>query len=389
MSNNIYNNYMPRNEHQMCEMFEVLLFMRINEFEEFIPEGLDQKESKQGENLKLNNKEIKDLSKKGIINRIFRRWYQTNWGYEKISDYFAGETPRQELSRIYPGINQGKDYLSVNLIKQGNDWKIKPYYYSERFLQAQGGLFLYGLKKLGKEKEQKKISEPFFDLEFKEFINWLDFAEQGIDKAIKHDYASKNDFFKYWNLFLKIASTNIVLNLGIEKLNEKQFCDFCFKIRDCLINFFASQSSGKDNYLYFDQIFSKLWEIIRKFDKNLMDYKELIEIKETGIKKIKKDKRIKKSIKHFHTLGITLDRYILFPIERYFGGAETVWTDKQLFLNDLYVTIQVLKGNIDLNSIKNKKKAILDANSFFDLRYAWFSPCTTFRLIGPVFQYFH
>jgi hypothetical protein len=45
--------------------------MKTEEFKEFIPGEFNEKES-----FTLTDKEIEDLSKKGIINRIFRRWYQ-------------------------------------------------------------------------------------------------------------------------------------------------------------------------------------------------------------------------------------------------------------------------------------------------------------------------
>ncbi|MBU2579186.1 hypothetical protein KKA09_03660, partial [Patescibacteria group bacterium] len=62
---------------------------------------------------------------------------------------------------------------------------------------------------------------------------------------------------------------------------------------------------------------------------------------------------------------------------------------KELFLNDLHITVQILKGNITEKDIKSEGENVLDIISPFDLKYLWFCPCTAIKLIGPVFQYFH
>jgi hypothetical protein len=93
------------------------------------------------------------------------------------------------------------------LEKQGKEWRSRPYY-SESFLEKQGGLFLYGLKKL-KETGQE-ISEPFFDFGFSQFINWLNFAKTQIRKTNKNKNKFENEFFKYRDLFLEMAPINII-----------------------------------------------------------------------------------------------------------------------------------------------------------------------------------
>lgn len=381
----IYDEYRPRSEKDMCDLFEDLLFMK---YKQIIGDQLTEEDAKIGKKMVLSDKEQEKLSKLGIIGRIFRRWFQTNWGFEKFSEYFEGETPKQELSRIYPGIRRGKDYMSVNLEKQDKKWKIKPYFYSEGFLESKGGLFIFALEKL--RKNNGKTREPFFDAEFKEFISWLDFGDKAIKKALGDDYF-ENDFFKYWDLFLRMAPTNIVLNLGIRRLKEDEFSDLSFLIKETLINFFSSQPEGHIDYLSYDQIFNALWETIRLFDKDLFGYDEVMRFtqNEKNIIKFKKDARVRKSIECSHSLGILLDRYVLFPIDRYFNGVELVWTNKEVFLNDLAATIAILKGELKQGDIYVKSKDFLGGLSPFDLRYLWFSPCTVFRLTGSVFKYFH
>ncbi len=381
----IYDNYAPRNEHEICDLFEMMLFMKVDKI---MPGQMSKKDAKAKKSLTLSESEMEHFSKTGMINRIFRRWYQTNWGYENVSEYFEGETPRYELSRMYPGIKQGKDYLSVNLEKIGGEWKVRPYYYSESFLKSEGGIFMYGLKKL---RENKKIGEPFFDVEFKEFISWLDFGNEAILKETKKEDHFDSEFLKYWDLFLRMAPSNIVLNLKIRRLCEQEFSDLCFAIKDFLVTLFSSQPEGYNEYIYYDKAFAGLWETIRVFDDELLSYAELMNAtkNEKRIEKFKKDARLKKSIECMHALGILFDRYILFPIERYFNGAELVWTNHEIFLEDLSGTMLTLKGKLKYDKSDAVGNNFLDTISPFDLKYMWFIPCTAFRLTGNIFKYFH
>lgn len=380
----IYENYAPRSEQEMCELFEALLFMKTDEI---MPGQMGKEDLKAKKKLTLSEKEMEMFSQSGIINRIFRRWYQTNWGYENVSNYFEGETPRQELSRNYPGIKRGKDYLSVNLEKRGSGWKIKPYYYPESFLKSEGDLFSYGLKQLREGKKTEKIYEPFFDVEFKEFISWLDFG----NTADGQESNGIGEFSKYWGLFFRMAPSNIVLNLRIRKLQEAEFTDLCISIKDFLVECFSSQPEGYNDYLYYDAVFGGLWETIRVFDSGLLSYNELMEAtkSEKKIEKFKKDARLKKSIECMHALGILFDRYVLFPIERYFNGAELVWTNHDIFMEDLSATMLTLKGKLKYDKPNIGGGSFLNTISPYDLRYMWFVPCTAFRLTGEVFKYFH
>src|SRR3989338_100838 len=387
-TSSVYEEYSPRNEGEICELFEMMLFMK---FDEIMPGKMSKKDSQWKKKFSLSKKEMQDFSELGIVNRIFRRWFQTNWGYEKVSDYFEGETPRYELSRMYPGIRQGKDYFSVNLEKQGDEWNVRPYYYSESFLKSEGGIFMYGLKKVREDKKNGKIHEPFFDVEFRDFIHWLDSGNAKVANKAGEESHAGSEFFKYWDLFLKMAPANIVLNIKIRKLNESEFLDLCFSIKNFLVKLFSSQPRGYNEYLLYDDAFGALWETIRVFDDELLSYAELITATKSGknIEKFKKDQKPKKSIECMYSLGILFDRYILFPIERYFNGAELVWTSHDIFLEDLSGTMLTLKGELTDDSLDDKENNFLDTISPFDLKYMWYAPCTAFRLTGEIFKYFH
>jgi len=374
-----YSDYPPRNEYQLCELFEDLLFMRS---EKFMPKE-DQKES---ERFRLTEKEIQLLHKLGILNRIFRRWFQTTWGYEGNSEHFKGETPRQELARLHSELNKGEEYLSVKLAKQEKDWRIVPCYFSKRILEKEGGVFEYGLKNLEGRKDE--IVEPQLDCEFKTFADWLKQGEKVV-KKMKPEIKFENEFIKYWKLFLETAPSNLVLNCQM-KLTDKEFASLSFKFRNCLIQFFSSQPYGEDNYLDVDKIFFQLWEILRESNKNLPVFQEVIGGEgKKRIERIKKDKEFKEAAGIFYRLGVAFDRYILFPIDRYFGGAEIVWTDQKTFFNDLTVSILLLKKNLKIKTTQTQREFLDIGDITYNIRYLWFAPSTSFRLLGPIFQYFH
>lgn len=371
------NNYPPRDEYQLCELFEDLLFMRTEKF-------LLKEDQKESEKLKLSEKEIQLLNKLGILNRIFRRWFQITWGYEGNSKHFKGETPCQELSKLYPELNQGKEYLSVKLVKQGEKWNTVPCYFSKRILEKEGGAFEYGLKNL--ENEKIEIVSPQFDCEFRVFVDFLRQGEKVVRK-MKPEIKFENDFVKYSKLFLETAPTNLVLNCLLD-LNEREFASLSFKFRNSLIQFFNSQPYGEDNYLDTDKILFQLWEILREKDKNLPTFQEIVDIKRRK-EKIEKDKNFKKAVEILHRLGVAFDRYVLFPIDRYFGGAEIVWTEQQSFFDDLAVSIMLLKKNLKIETTEAQRKFLNIGDIAYNIRYLWFAPPTSFRLLGRIFQYFH
>ena len=67
MNNQMPELIIPRNEKELCEIFEVLLFMDTEKFPYFEQEKSDDK-------YKMNKEDISLLNKTGALNRIFRRW---------------------------------------------------------------------------------------------------------------------------------------------------------------------------------------------------------------------------------------------------------------------------------------------------------------------------
>jgi len=102
---------------------------------------------------------------------------------------------------------------------------------------------------------------------------------------------------------------------------------------------------------------------------------------------VKKSKEFRKSVEIFHRLGVAFDRYFLFPVDRYFGGMECVWTSRESFFDEMGMTISFLKNDLkppEFNSEAKKDFDITDTLS--DLRYIWFAPPTAFRFLESLYN---
>jgi len=375
----INDDFLPRNEYEMCDLFEDLLLMKTEKFSS----ELDQ-EPKKSE-LKLNDKDIAILDKAGILNRIFRKWSQTTWLYEGDSKHFKGATPRQELSWLYPDLENGWDFMSVKLAKENGKWKISPRYFSKKWLEEGRNVFEFGLNNLKNEKEE--LVEPQLDCEFRGFIEWLFHAEEVAKKINPERMKFENDFVKYLMLFLETAPSNIVLNCKMDLTSEK-FEKISWELKEYLLWLFDNQPRGQDNYWAVDEVLSNCWNILRKTNKNLVSYEEVIDIKNV-IKRFKGNQLLRKSEEVLYRLGVALDKYFLFPLDRYFGGVETVWTDKKAFLSELAITINLLKNNFEIKRDFEAERKFLDIGDIaFDIRYIWFAPPTSFRFLDSIYRYF-
>src|SRR3989344_7343942 len=128
--------YLPRDIYEFCDLFEDMLFMRT---EKFLPdEPQDQK-------ISLNRAGLQLLGYLGITGRIFRRWYQTTWGWNNPSRHFEGETARMELAGRYQGLSSGDAYVGVQMLQDElNNVKIVPAFYDKSEIDRFGGVFAFG-----------------------------------------------------------------------------------------------------------------------------------------------------------------------------------------------------------------------------------------------------
>jgi len=359
------NKYATRNEYGLCELFEILLFGRLDKFAFDAPK-------KDIDKLSLTDNEIERLCQTGIVNRIFRKWFQMNWLYEGDSKHFKGATPRQELAGIYPDLASGGDYFSVKLEKQKNGWKVLPCYYAKNFLQQNGGVFEFGRRRL--ESGGAALVEPQLDCEFGAFVGMLNLL-------------GSFDAAKPLNVLIEAAAGNIILNSGIN-LGEDEFFRLKDNFYECLVWILEHHPRGEDNFLDTDKVFFNIWNVFCGADKGLLPFTELVGTREFDEKRAQKDKDYRKSQEALFKFGTAFDRYFLFPLDRYFGMAEIVWTEKETFMADLGMTNELLKNNFKLKRESGKQDLLNIDNMMADMRYFWFSPPTSFRLLDSFFENF-
>ncbi len=368
--------FFARNEYEMCEMFSDLLFMKTEKFAPSLNDDPDR--------IDLNNEDIALLDKTGVLNRIFRKWMGTTWLNDGNSKHFAGATPRQELSVLYPDLEIGRDFISAKLERnKDGSWAIVPAYFSKKALKDGGGSAIeMGLKNL-KKGGQGGLIEPQLDCEFEAFIGLLELMEKSGRSKI--DYG--DEFTRYISLALTAAPAHIILNSGL-KLGENEFMKIVPEVSNYLNWLFTNQKKDNDDFFDFDDIFKELWGILRITNKNLGAYREIAAMDDkTKTKLLRQSAAFKETAEIFYRTGIAFDRYFLFPLDRYFGGVECVWTSKETFMNQMGFTVDILKSNLDPKRDLKKEKAYLDiGDTLFDLRYNWFAPPTAFRFLEVLYE---
>ena len=373
---------LPRNERELCELFDNLLFMRTEKFTGFHKEKSDDA-------FKLNEHDIRLLHNTGITGRIFRRWFQTNWGNMDWSTFFSGETPRQELSHYYPDIGSGNALLFAEMKERNREWRTAPHLFLKKDIAEGGGVFTLGLKNI-----KPRLSVPSFDLGFKKFADYM-FHMEKTAQGLKSYNPPEDEEEKWWRLFWEQVGASLVFNIKLE-LPQEQLLNIAFKIQDCLDYFVRQQRGGAGDFIEIDNLFAYLWDILMDNDKRLLSYAEMIDKNEALMDTRMSEPDYLYSTKVFFHLGHMFDEKILFPIDMYFGGVECVWTDHQNFLGALINTTMLLKNDlavfVDNTKLSAEEKRRMNYMSVgeiaLNIECVWFAPPTVFRLLPRVTRYF-
>lgn len=374
---------LPRNEYEICELFEDLLFMRTEKF------SFSQTEPRE-DKYRLSEKGLEAISKIGVLNRIFRRWFQTTWGWNTWSRQFEGETPRQELSNLYSDFTKGRAMFSVELRKENNVWKVVPHLFFEKEMGRGNNFFLYGLREA--ERKKGKILKPNFDPGFRDFLQRLFNAEEKLKKLKSYSPPSSQKE-KYWRIFWLQAGPSLVFSISLD-LSKKDLVPLGVMFQDCLEEFIHFQGTALDDFISVDELVFEFWRILQKSDQRLLPFEVMTTKEEKVLSRLLSQKKSVYSLAVFYSLGMALDEKILFPIDRYFGSAEIVWTDKASFLQTLAVTIELGNKGFKMppSAGKNKEKSVLWImgleDTVFDVMRSWFALPTSFRLLEPVLKYF-
>lgn len=376
---------MPRDERELCELFDDLLFMRTEKF------GVSNEKSDSA--FKPNDHDIRVLCETGATGRIFRRWFQTTWGSNSWSTFFKGETPRQELWYRYADIRNGDALLFAEMKERNNrkGWHTVPHLFLKKDIPEDGGVFTSRLKKMS---SRKKASTPSFDIGFKKFAEQM-YAVEKIAQSLPSYNPPKDEEEKWWRLFWRQVGASLSFNIYLE-LPEEQLLKTAIEIQKCLDSSARQQGSDICNYINVDNLFAYLWEILKSNDKRLVSYSEMIDRNEERMSARMIEPDYLYSTKVFFYLGHMFDEKILFPIDMYFGGVECVWTDHQSFFEALMNMVNLLKNDlsvsIDYTGVSTEEKRqseYMDVGDIvFDIERLWFAPPTVFRLLPRVTRYF-
>jgi hypothetical protein len=354
----------PRNEFEICALFEPLLFFRTEYF-------LDEPSK-----INISNRDIELLEQSGVINRIFRRWFQTTWGDDIWTSHFRGETPRQELGRYYPEINSGEMFITAKLEKNFGSWIVKPVVFS-KVKDKSADLYDFAFKE--SKKTTDKLFYPVYDKNFHRFSLWV---EDTIEKTsiIGRDDYGEDIFSKRFGAFWDNAGANIILNLGL-KAPRAELLAASIVLQEIMTRYFKSYRAGHDNFLNTDTIFHKIWNVIASTESELINFDALMD------KNAPKNKKYEYSSLILYRLGIVFDEFVLFPLNQYFNGAEMVWTSKDNFISDLLVTYELLRKSKNMSN-RDMFRGYKTVAAMEELEEVWISPCTSFRLIGKVCEFF-
>lgn len=379
--------YIPRDIYEVAELFEDLLFMRTGKFSEPDP---------QEKPFVLNKDGIELLGRLGIAGRIFRRWYQTTWGWDNPSKCFAGETPRMELARYHKGLVDGSAYVGLQLVKsESKGAKIVPSIYEEE-IQSAGGVFPMGLGFLPSTTEARRnfnqLPPPNFDPEFKNFASLIEVIGSEIERE-EIEELPQNVEERAWQIFWPNVCMEILLNCEL-KIPHDALIAASSVFRSIVEYAIKEEGNSPDDYVDFTRLFDALWNFFRELDPRLLPIEEVATQDHQKTTKLMNRTNGPRSLKVFYNLGNLLDELLLFPADRYFGAVECVWTDKMNFLQDLATSAYLLNHDLKMSYPKklNKEQKKFWATGIeqkaTDIYRIWFSPPTCFRILPRFLKYF-
>lgn len=372
----------PRSEQEMCLLFNDLLFMRL---------GYHTSDGEHGSHLSAEGQ--RKLVASNVVNRIFRSWYQTNWGNTDWHDDFAGHTPRQELSAYRPDIGTGDALLSILLEEKilsplsgdgtgGMQVGAMMHLFTRSELDSAGGAFLYGLHEL--VKNERGIVAPNHDPDFHRFAKHMQRIKEMAESLPSYALGDMPLEVIYWRLFIEQAVVGLIAFLPLS-LDEEQRSRLHTDLVTILMSAIGLQKDGEYEYILIDTLFGYFWQAISRYDRVLLPYSEMLARRTEDVGAMMKDAGAAHSQAMLYRLGFAFDEHFLFPADSYFGAVEIVWQDKMTFMNNLAMAYHLV--NHDQSSEDMSTEANSERYEMFGIQHTahtldtmWFNPPTCFRV---------
>lgn len=302
------------------------------------------------------------LHQEGILDRMFRRWMQTNWSWRQWTTKIKGETPRQELGISHPGLQDGTATIALRCEEQNGVPSVIP-----TLLDVGRGnaLFLSGVQRGRFPSSVPTDTERRDDAEFASFLAWMRRGGGLTD--------IENDPYAPWRWFLNNVSTQLVAALPLI-VGHAERMRLAEEIRFFLHTAVKAQGVHLDDFIFFDELFYATWEALRTCEKiPTLDALQAQIVEERHKHTMDHAKRL------LFFLGKFFDKYVLYPADRYFGALEIVWTDQASFVGDLAAISAVWKERQPIPEDTASDPMLVDTVQPAEL---WFSPCTAFRVLG-------
>ena len=367
------------------------------------------------------------IADSGTFSRFFRRWYQTTWGTESYCDFFSGTTPRQRLEReIITGhlLDDHRIFISPridqNVLSEGKG--IAYHYYSLVYstnrkdndccnpsplfteFSSLGRLLERGLTSNNKGVLRVSYDHywPHFHIGDKDFLSWIvkillkmgliEFRPSEKRPVIGKLFLNsrgkayfslepQDQFAAFFETFLNLSIANIVeAAISGTTFSKRTATEDSVRIaikKEITEVFFSATHSS--DWICADKFFTDLWTILhRHFPNNLLsprDFEGYIKNPE----RLEKREPMKSLFTKFvyYELSLGLDKHFLFPLDRYFGMAECVWTDYKNIFQDMQIYFGLTKKLADKCGYYFTAQDKEDYTRFCD---AFFSPCTCFRI---------
>ncbi len=141
------------------------------------------------------------------------------------------------------------------------------------------------------------------------------------------------------------------------------------------------EAATSSRWINVDTFLGRFWDILYKFfPDRLLDNETILDMEESrSSRKYWKDKEPFKTIVSeyaFYNLSLAFDKHFLFPLDRYFGLVECVWTEQKQMVRDLATYLSYAKKLSHKYYFYSE-----DRQNFEDFCDCLFAPCTCFRFV--------
>lgn len=371
------------------------------------------------------------IAESGTFNRTFRRWEQTTWLDKNWCDSFNGMTPRQYVKQNADEISQWRDmhwgiscYIDDDYLFEEKKVALSKYVFGYSINRPfENMLYLPIMAEFGsvekffaKSKKGVSISSTgklnniyknrWYDFlcQDRDFLPWivqmlwnkglLEFIPSSLPKKGKavltprgkayFSLEPEDQFPTLFKYFILSAVSAVIDAIDRQIFLGREKAAFTPKNKDVVSNKLLNmitEAAMSSRWIDVDIFLGKFWDILYElFPDRLLNNETILDMEESrSSRKYWNDKEPLKTIVSeyaFYDLALAFDKYLLFPLDRYFGLVECVWTEQKQMLRDLSTYLSYAKKLSPKYYFYSE-----DRKNFEDFCDCLFAPCTSFRFV--------